>query len=178
MHIRTHSPQHPPTVLVVDDDEDVQHITRIALRTLSHEGRPVELLSARSATEALQLMREHPDIGVVLLDVVMESDHAGLDTCRAIRDQLGNTFVRILLRTGQPGRAPEETVVEAYGVDGYLPKAELTSTRLITVVRTALKAYDELVRLEARRRGLETAHESVREMDSDSTWAEFRVESP
>ncbi|GGW67388.1 response regulator [Streptomyces xantholiticus] len=174
--LETVTPQVPSKVLIVDDEEDVHQITRISLRSLSHRGSRVKLVSARSAAEARQCMREHPDIAVVLLDVVMESDHAGLDVSRFIREQLGNTFVRILLRTGQPGRAPEGTVVQEYEVDGYLPKAELTSTRLVTMVRTALKAYDELVDLESRRHSLETVHESVRELNTDSTWADFRLE--
>ncbi|MGW8358854.1 response regulator [Streptomyces wedmorensis] len=172
----TVTPQIPYKVLIVDDEEDVHQITRISLRSLSHRGNRVNLVSARSGAEARQCMRDNPDIAVVLLDVVMESDHAGLDLSRFIREQLGNAFARIILRTGQPGRAPEETVVQAYEIDGYLPKAELTSTHLITTVRTALKAYDELVDLESRRRNLETVHESVRELNTDSTWAEFRLE--
>ncbi|MFF4426315.1 response regulator [Streptomyces sp. NPDC001549] len=163
-------------VLIVDDEEDVHRITRISLRSLSHRGSRVRLVSARSAAEARHCMRDNPDVAVVLLDVVMESDHSGLDVSRFIREQLGNTFVRILLRTGQPGSAPEETVVQDYEIDGYLPKAELTSSRLITMVRTALKAYDELVDLESRRRCLETVHESVRELNTDSTWVNFRME--
>jgi hypothetical protein len=88
------------------------------------------------------------------MDVVMETDTAGLDACRVIRDELGNRFVRILLRTGQPGVAPERATIDDYDIDGYLPKAELTTNRLYAAVRTALKAYDELVDLDRHRRAL------------------------
>jgi len=42
----------------------------------------------------------------VLLDVIMETDQAGLDLVEFIRDTLKNETVRIILRTGQPGQAP------------------------------------------------------------------------
>ncbi|MEU1281549.1 response regulator [Streptomyces sp. NPDC005805] len=166
----------PYVVLVADDEEDVHHITRIALRPLVHNGRRLRILSAHSAAETLRVLQREPEVAVLLLDVVMESDHAGLDACRAIREELGNAFVRILLRTGQPGRAPEEAVVRDYGIDGYLPKADLTSLRLTTMIRTALKSYDELVALESRRSSLESVHESVREISGEGTWAGFREE--
>ncbi|MFF7242138.1 response regulator [Streptomyces collinus] len=162
-----------PTVLVVDDEDDVHQITKISLRSLTYNGDRVRVVSAYSAEEALSILRAEPHIAVTLLDVVMESDHAGLDACRSIREELKNKFVRILLRTGQPGRAPEEAVVRDYEIDGYLPKAELTSLRLTTMVRTALKAYEELRDLELRRRSLETLHESVRELDSEVVWSGF-----
>lgn len=164
-------------ILIVDDEEDVHRITQIALRKFSYRGTEVELLKAFSAQEALTLLRAMPDISVVLLDVVMESDHAGLHACRSIREELENSFVRILLRTGQPGLAPEEKVVQEYDIDGYLPKSELSSTRLVTMIRTALKAFDELTGLEARRKSLESVHESVRELTETSAWSEFGLDS-
>jgi CheY-like chemotaxis protein len=160
-------------ILVVDDDDDVHRITDIALRSFSYREAGAEVFRARSAQEALEVIKSVPGIGVVLLDVVMESSEAGLDACRAIREEVGNHHVRILLRTGQPGKAPEARVVDQYDIDGYLPKAELTSTRLVTAVRTALKAYGELIDLESRRRSLESAHESVRDLKESSAWSEF-----
>jgi CheY-like chemotaxis protein len=109
----------------------------------------------------VEIMRQEPNVGVVLLDVVMENDHAGLDACKAIREELGNRYVRILLRTGQPGAAPEKQVIQEYDIDGYLPKAELTSVRLFTTVRTSLKAYCELMELERHRQNLAAVHNCV-----------------
>ena len=88
-------------VLIVDDEEDVHAITRLSLRGLRYRDRKLQFLSVLTGRDAVETMRRHPDIAVILLDVVMESDHAGLHACRAIRDELGNPFVRILLRTGQ-----------------------------------------------------------------------------
>ena len=141
-------------VLVVDDEPDVAAVTRLSLRGMRHGGRPVELVTATTGTGAVEAMRADPSIAVVLLDVVMETDTAGLDACRAIREELGNRFVRILLRTGQPGIAPERATIDDYDIDGYLPKTELTTNRLYAAVRTALKAYDELRDLDRHRRAL------------------------
>ncbi len=148
-------------VLVVDDEPDVLAVTRLSLRGMRHGGRPVELVTAGSGARAVAAMRADPGIAVVLLDVVMETDTAGLDACRAIREELGNRFVRILLRTGQPGAAPERATIDDYDIDGYLPKAELTTTRLYAAVRTALKAFDELVDLDRHHRVLALLNETA-----------------
>ncbi len=135
-------------VLIVDDEEDVHTITRMSLRKLRYRERGLEFLSAFTGREAVEIMRRESGVAVILLDVVMESDHAGLKACRRIREELANPFVRILLRTGQAGAAPERKVIEEYDIDGYLEKAELTSTRLYSAVRTSLKAFGELMDLE------------------------------
>jgi CheY-like chemotaxis protein len=148
-------------VLVVDDEPDVAAVTRLSLRGMRHGGRAVELQTATTGTGAVEAMRADPEIAVILLDVVMETDTAGLDACRAIRDDLGNRFVRILLRTGQPGVAPERATIDDYDIDGYLPKTELTTNRLYAAVRTALKAYDELRDLDRHRRALAVLNDTA-----------------
>lgn len=145
-------------VLIVDDEPDVHSITKLSLKSFRQDGRPLSFVSVHTGAEAVQAMRERDDIGLVLLDVVMETQTAGLDACRAIREQLGNRFVRIILRTGQPGVAPEKQVITDYDIDGYLAKTETSSVRLFTAVRTALKAYSELMALERHRAALAAIH--------------------
>jgi CheY-like chemotaxis protein len=157
----------PLRVLVVDDEPDVAAVTRLSLKNMRHDGRPIELLTAATGAAAVATMRANPDIAVILLDVVMESDTAGLDACRAIRDDLGNRLVRILLRTGQPGVAPERATIDDYDIDGYLPKTELTTNRLYVAVRTALKAYEELVDLDRYRRALVLLNETAASLHPD-----------
>ncbi len=165
MSRRTENSAEPPAkrhrILIVDDEEDIHLVSRMTLKSLRYLNRRVELLSARSGRETIEIMRAEQDIAVVLLDVVMETDHAGLDACQAIREELGNHFVRVLLRTGQPGAAPEKKVIQEYDIDGYLPKAELTAARLFTSVRTSLKAYNELMELERHRMTLASIHDCV-----------------
>ncbi len=139
-------------ILIADDEADIHSVTKLSLRGLKRPGRRVEFLSAASGREAVDALRKNPGVAVILLDVVMENDKAGLVACRAIREELGNRFVRILLRTGQPGVAPERQTIDEYDIDGYLPKADLTSGKLYSSVRTALRAHTELMELDRHRR--------------------------
>ncbi len=131
-------------ILIVDDEEDVHSVTRLALRRLIFEERSMEFLSAYSAAEAKDLLRIHPDIAVILLDVVMEDDNAGLFLASYIRKELQNTMVRIIIRTGAPGQAPEEHVIMDYDINDYREKTELTTQRLRTAVITALRSFRDL----------------------------------
>lgn len=135
-------------VLVVDDDPSVHAVTRLMLNDFQFEERPAVLLQANSSAEARPLLRQHPDIALVLLDVVMETDHAGLDLVRHIRENLGNATVRIALRTGQPGLAPEHKIVSQYSIDDYVLKSDLTYLRVQTLVTSALRTFSLLRRLE------------------------------
>lgn len=140
---------------VIDDDEAVHEGTRFALRHFALHGWSLEIIGARSAREGLKLLKAHPDTAVVLLDVVMESDDAGLKLAKAIREELKNDLVRIILRTGQPGQAPERQVVVDYDINDYKAKTELTADRLFTTLTAALRGYDQLKRLDDTRVGLE-----------------------
>ncbi|MBL8669860.1 MAG: response regulator [Alphaproteobacteria bacterium] len=140
-------------VLVVDDDREIHSVTELTLGKVRYRGRRLQLLSAFSAAEALQVLGEHPDIALILLDVVMETDDAGLQLARQIREVLGNRTVRIVLRTGQPGQAPERSVIVDYDINDYKAKTELTSQKLFTATIAALRSYADIVALEASRRG-------------------------
>ncbi|WAS93582.1 adenylate/guanylate cyclase domain-containing protein [Nannocystis punicea] len=141
-------PQGPPwKILVVDDDQEVHDVTRLALAGLAVDGRPVALCSLHSAAAARDTLAAERDIGVVMLDVVMESEHAGLELARWIRDDLGDRHVRIVLRTGQPGHAPEHKVMSDYDIHDYRDKTELTARRLATTVLGALRSYRDLLAL-------------------------------
>jgi class 3 adenylate cyclase/CheY-like chemotaxis protein len=142
-------------VLVVDDDAEVHDVTRLALAGLRIDGRAIVLVSARSGQAARTALRADPDIAVVLLDVVMETDDAGLALARWIRRDLGNTRVRIVLRTGQPGRAPEQRVMFDYDIHDYRDKTELTARRLTTTVISALRSYRDLCTIDGQKAGLE-----------------------
>ncbi len=145
----------PWKLLVVDDDPEVHIVTLFALRDLHIFGRPLHSLHASSAQQAREQLRQHPDIAVALLDVVMETEQAGLELVDYIRNNLRLAECRIILRTGQPGYAPELTVINEYDINDYRTKAELTHTRLIAMVSTALRAYAQLRALAEHRRGLE-----------------------
>ena len=142
-------------VAVIDDDPAVHEGTRFALSDYSLNGQGLEIMSAYSAAEGRELLARHPDIATVLLDVIMETDDAGLDLVEFIRKNLKNETVRIILRTGQPGHAPERRVIVDYDINDYKAKTELTADKLFTSLTAALRGYQQLQRMEDTRRGLE-----------------------
>jgi signal transduction histidine kinase len=155
-------------VAIIDDDPAVHEGTRFALGDYSLNGQGLELVSAYSAAEGRDLLRAHPDVAVILLDVIMEADDSGLDLVEFIRDDLKNELVRIILRTGQPGHAPERRVIVDYDINDYKAKTELTADKLFTSLTAALRSYQQLQRMEDTRRGLEII------IDAASTLYDFR----
>lgn len=134
-------------VVLVDDEPDVHDVSRLAMRQFRVFGLPVKLHSALSKAEGIELLNSltlgRPDISlasVALIDVVMETDHAGLELCEYIRDVMKNRYLQLYVRTGQPGIAPERAVIDRYDIQGYLAKAEATETKLYTVVKTGVRA--------------------------------------
>jgi PAS domain S-box-containing protein len=135
-------------ILIVDDDLDVHAVTRLALHKIRYKNRGLKFLSAYSRKEAFVVLRDTPDIALVLLDVVMETDDAGLGLAKQIRTELNNQLVRVVLRTGQPGQAPEQSVVLEYDINDYKSKTELTAQKLFTTVVSSLRAFDSLQQAE------------------------------
>ena len=134
-------------VLIVDDDPEIHKVTQLALRDFNFQNHKLKFISAHSAREAKPILDSNPDIALVLLDVVMETDDAGLTLVHYIRDTLQNHLVRIVLRTGQAGQAPEQKVVQDYDINDYRAKTELTVQRLTTTVLSALRAYTAIADL-------------------------------
>ena len=134
----------PWRVLIVDDDVDVHVVTKFALSQASFQGRRLSFLHAYSGAEALALLRSTPDIAVVLLDVIMETQDAGLQVARQIREELHNSAVRIILRTGQPGQALEHRIIIDYDINDFWCKTDLTTRKLFTTVIASLRTYATL----------------------------------
>lgn len=150
-----HNDAAPPwKLLVVDDEPDVCALTRLCLNDFRFAERGLEILQAASAYEARKILADHKDIAVALIDVVMETDDAGLRLVEYIRQTLDNNLIRLIIRTGQPGIAPERFVIDHYDIDDYKDKTDLTATRLYTTVRTAIKSYGDLKVIDLNRAGL------------------------
>ena len=133
----------PWKVMVVDDDHDVHLLTSMVFSGVQFEERNLEFLHAYSGMECLSMLESNDDVAMILLDVVMESSDAGFKVVQQIRDVLDNQLVRIVLRTGQPGVAPEEAVILGYDINDYIAKTEPFS-RLLTCVITGLRSYRDL----------------------------------
>lgn len=147
--------QEPWKVMVIDDDRGVHDLTSMVLRRFRFQDRGLTMVSGYSGAEATALMREHPDTAIMLLDVVMESEHAGLEVVDHVRDVLQNKKVRIILRTGQPGQAPELDVITRYDINDYREKTELTQDRLITAIVAALRSYRDIDTIDKNNAGLQ-----------------------
>jgi diguanylate cyclase (GGDEF)-like protein len=151
-------------VMIVDDDHDVHTATTFALGNLEMQHRPLQFLHAYSAAHARQLLEKERDIAVILLDVVMEQDDAGLQLVRHIREVLKLTEVRIILRTGQPGYAPELEAIRDFDINDYKTKSELTRIKLYTTVTAAIRSYEQIRAIDANRRGLDLIVRGCTEM--------------
>lgn len=152
-------------ILIADDEPDVHIATKLVLRDFSFQNRGLEFMDAYNAEEACELLRRHPDTAVIFLDVVMETEDAGLRAVRRIREEIGNQMVRIILRTGQPGHAPEEHVVLNYHINDYKAKSEMTAKKLFTSIVSALRSYQDLQAIESSRRGLTKVLDALSNID-------------
>jgi diguanylate cyclase (GGDEF)-like protein len=141
-------------VMIIDDDEDVHSTTTFALGNLDMQQRPLEFVHAYSAGQARELLKHEQEIAVILLDVVMEQDDAGLHLVRYIRETLKLHDVRIILRTGQPGYAPEIDAIRDFDINDYKTKSELTRIKLFTTVTAAIRSYEQIRKINDSRRGL------------------------
>ncbi|MCQ8878208.1 DUF3369 domain-containing protein [Pseudoalteromonas shioyasakiensis] len=142
-------------ILVVDDEEDIHQVTKLVLSGFKFEDRPLRFHHAYSAQEAKALLQQNTTFSVGLIDVVMETNHAGLDLIKFIRDELNNHDIRLILRTGQPGEAPEEAVIRDYDINDYKNKTELTAIKMKTLLYSALRAHRDIQIIERHKKGLE-----------------------
>ncbi len=147
-------------IIIADDDSDVHTVTKMVLKDFHLEGSKLEFIDTYSGFETMKIMRENPDIAVILLDVVMEEDTSGLKVVEYVRNHLRNSMTRIILKTGQPGVAPEEKVIVEYDINDYRAKSELTAQKFITTMYTALRNYRDLKKLDIHKKGLEKVIES------------------
>lgn len=135
-------------ILVVDDEEDVHVITQMLFEDVIHAGKPIKIIDAYSGKEARDILSKNNDIALIFLDVVMESSHAGLEVVEFLRNRLNNQLTRVILRTGQPGEAPESKVILEYEIEDYKLKTELTAQKMITSLIGGLRSYSSLRNLQ------------------------------
>ncbi|WP_215395533.1 response regulator [Rheinheimera oceanensis] len=160
-------------VLIVDDESEVHAVTKLALSDFTFQSKNLTFFSAYSGSEARDLIKQHPDTAIILLDVVMETDDAGLLVARYIREELHNEHVRIILRTGQPGQAPERQVIINYDINDYKSKTELTAQKLFTVIMSSLRSYRDIMSLEQSRQGLEKIINASADLFSSHSMEQF-----
>ena len=139
------------SILIVDDDEEVHTVTKLALNNFIYDDKRLNLVSAYNEKEAKKILLENSDFAFILLDIVMDSNDSGFKIIDYIRNELENKLIRIIIRTGQPGYAPELEIINLYDINDYKEKTELTATKLYTTTRTTLSQYKQLSELENKK---------------------------
>jgi len=159
----SHSSQEFFKLLIVDDENEIHVMTKLVLADYVYKGIGLNFLSAFSAKEAKTVIKENPDIACCLLDVVMETSDAGLEVAKYIREDEKNNKLRIILRTGQPGKAPEKDIIVNYDINDYKEKTELTDQKLFTTITTALRSYIHLVELDKKNKEIQVKNIQLNE---------------
>lgn len=144
-------------VLIVDDDPLVHKMTELVLADFTFKGGKLQFIDAFSGKEAEEVIPQHPDLALILLDVVMEEDDSGLKVVQFVREKLKNQKVRIILRTGQPGLAPEKAVIVDYDINDYKVKPELDADKLFSTIVSSLRAYDYICTIDTEKQTMEHA---------------------
>ncbi|MBT0587722.1 DUF3369 domain-containing protein [Alteromonas oceanisediminis] len=162
-------------LLIIDDEPEIHTITRMVMADMQFDGRHIECISAYSASQAREILSkdDNHDIALAIVDVVMETQNAGLELIEWVRTELNNHTVRLVLRTGQPGEAPEESVIRDYDINDYKNKTELTALRLKTVAYSALRSYRDIKIIERHRSGLERIIAATSEFIECETLPQF-----
>ncbi|MBW3697948.1 response regulator [Vibrio sp. T187] len=163
----------PWKVLLIDDDEQMHQVTKLVLSNFKFQGKKLELISAYSGIEAKEVLAQHDDIALALVDVVMEHEHAGLEVVKYIREELKNSKIRLVLRTGQAGQAPEDFVIQEYEIDDYKEKTELTTQKLKTLLYSMLRAYRDLTTIEVQKEGLSKVIKASANVQNTTTLKDY-----
>jgi len=142
-------------VLLVDDEPDVHEITRIGLKRFAYDGKSLKLISAYSAKQAREILQNDHNFTAAMIDVVMETEQAGLDLVRFIREEMGLSHIRLIIRTGQPGKAPEQFVIDNFDIDDYKEKTDLTTLKMYTMFRNSIKSYRDILTIKKSRAKLD-----------------------
>ena len=164
------------TLLVIDDDQDVHNVTEFVMHGVTILGRRLKFLHAYSAAEGQAILEQKQDIAVILLDVVMESETAGLALVRTIRDELGYKATRIILHTGQPGYAPEYEAIRDYDINDYRNKSELNYSRLLTSLTAAIRSYIQIMTVAEQNGGLQFIINSAPRLIAQTSTESFPME--
>ncbi len=153
-------------ILVVDDDDSVHQVTKLVLADAQIENRQLDIVSVYSMDEAKKKLLEEDDFCMAFVDVVMETDHAGLELVQWIREELKNQAIRLILRTGQAGSAPEAKVIKDFDINDYKEKTDFTSNKMITTVYAGIRAYRDIMTiqrsLDAFKKLIEATHDLLK----------------
>ncbi len=152
-------------VLVVDDDPCVLDVTQMTLEGMTVDGNPLSLTLLASASDALGALGQQT-FALVIVDVVMETQRAGLELVEALRADRRHALTQIVVRTGEPAACPEAVVVSDFEINDYWPKTEMRASRMRASIAGLIRAHATALRLDQQRRAsdalLHEVHHRVR----------------
>lgn len=160
-------------VVIADDEEEIHRMTKLVLKGFELEGTKLQFYDTYSGRETIEFLKQNNDIAIILLDVVMEEDDAGLKVVKYLRETLNNNMTRIILRTGQPGKAPEEKVIVEYEIDDYKSKTELTVQKLFSTIYVCLRAHKNIKALNRHKEGLHKVINASQDLFKYHSFNEF-----
>lgn len=160
-------------ILIADDEEEVHKMTKMVLKSFELEGDKLEFYDTYSGKETMEFLDQNHDVAVILLDVVMEDDAAGLRVVKYLREVLKNNITRIILRTGQPGKAPENKIIVEYEIDDYKAKTEITVQKLFSTMYVCLRAYKNIKSLNRHKIGLNKVINASQDLFKYHSFTEF-----
>ena len=117
-------------VLIVDDD-----IRNIFAMTSILEPHKMQILSAETGKSAIESLQQHPDMDVVLMDIMMP-DMDGYDTMRAVRKMAKFRSLPIIALTAKAMKGDREKCIEA-GASDYIAKP-VDTEQLLSLLRVWL----------------------------------------
>lgn len=87
----------------------------------------------------------------MLVDVIMETETAGLDLIRWVRQQPALAATRVVVRTGESGSSTPKVVLQDFEISDYWPKTAVLASRMQMQMAGLVRSYDELARLDKAR---------------------------
>lgn len=152
-----------PTILAVDDDP--LQLDMLEMMLLRHDYHVMRALTGEAALDA---WAQHPDIDLILLDVLLPGELDGLEVCRRVRADVNRPYVSILMVTAL-GTAEQLARGLESGADDYITKP-FNTRELITRIQAALRirrVQRDLVEAQNRYRMLvETSHDLIFALDT------------
>ena len=110
-------------VLIMEDEVSIRSFVVINLKRAGYEA-----IEAGTGAEALEQLKNNPDIGVAILDIMVPGDMDGFEVCRTIRTT--NKSIGIIMLTARTQEMDKVTGLMT-GADDYVTKpfspAELTA---------------------------------------------------
>jgi len=126
-------------ILITDDQEMIHVMIKHYLSGYQFKGSGLQFIDAFSGQDAKTLLKDNPDIAVVLLDVMLEEPDTGFQIVQYIRETLNNKLLKIIMLTGKLNIDKAKFFFMKYDIDIYCPKYDIN--KIYFMMTASLRAY-------------------------------------